>query len=296
MAVQPSGRRRADVKLNVFEQLELSNRKSVIEKQTAKRKRAEARAAKSAERVARMLEVEKSVQSGKTASFSSRVVTGISRQAFRKNVTTTVTFSVAAAMFAAFTLPAYAFSPDATAMYGLSSGLTTENTQGLTVDQVQSQLVATRGGAKTTSAATLRNATITRYRTWAGYSAEDYLKNPTYDSATSAAIIKVAKKYIGVPYVFGGSTPAGFDCSGYTRYIWAQFGIDLPHSSSAQGRAGKLILPSDAEPGDLVVWNDGGHVGVYAGGGNMFHAPYPGDSVKLAKIYSEAVHYVRIYK
>ena len=292
MATKPSGRRRADVKVNVLEQFELTSRKSVLDKQEAKRKRAEARAAKSAARVARMLEVETSVREGKTVSFSSRVVSGVSRQTFRRNLTSTVTFSVAAALFAAFTLPAYAFSPVVSAL----NGITGADTQGLVVDALGNQVVAGRGGAKTTTAAALRNATLSRYRTWSGYTAEDYLKNPPYDSVTGAAIIRVASKYIGVPYVFGGSTPAGFDCSGFVRYVWAQFGIPLAHSVSAQGRRGKLIRPQDAQPGDLVVWNDGGHVGIYAGGGNMIHAPQPGDSVKLAAVYSDAVHYVRIYK
>ena len=292
MAKKPSGRRRADVKVNVLEQFELTSRKSVLDNQAAKRARAEARAAKSAERVARMLEVETSVREGKAVSFTSRVVSGVSRQTFRRNLTSTVTFSIAAAMFAAFTLPAYAFSPVVSAL----NGITGADTQGLVVDALGNQVVAGRGGAKTTTAAALRNATLSRYRTWSGYTAEDYLKNPPYDSATGAQIIKVASKYIGVPYVFGGSTPAGFDCSGFTRYVWAQFGISLAHSVSAQGRRGKLIRPKDAQPGDLVVWNDGGHIGIYAGGGNMIHAPQPGDSVKLASIYSDSVHYVRIYK
>ena len=295
MAKKPSGKRRADVKVNVFEQFELTSRKSVLEKQAAKRTRAELRAAKSAERVARMLEVENAVREGKTVSFTSRVVSGISRNTFRRNLTSTLTFSVAAALFAAFTLPAYSFSPETTALNGIGT-LSSGETQGLVVDALGNQVVAGRGGAKTTTAAALRNATISRYRSWSGFTAEDYLKNPPYDSATGAQIIKVASKYIGVPYVFGGSTPAGFDCSGFTRYVWAQFGIPLAHSVSAQGRRGKLIRAKDAQPGDLVVWNDGGHIGIYAGGGNMIHAPQPGDSVKLAAIYSDSVHYVRIYK
>jgi cell wall-associated NlpC family hydrolase len=295
LAIKPSGRRRADVKVNVLEQFELTSRKSVLDKQVAKRARAEARAAKSAERVARMLEVEASVREGKTVSFTSRIVTGVSRQTFRRNLTSTVTFSIAAALFAAFTLPAYSFSPQLTSLNGLGN-LTGTDTQGLVVDALGQQVVAGRGGAKTTTAAALRNATISRYRAWSGFTAEDYLKNPPYDSITGSQIIRVASKYIGVPYVFGGSTPAGFDCSGFVRYVWAQFGISLAHSVSAEGRRGKLIHAKDAQPGDLVIWNDGGHVGIYAGGGNMIHAPQPGDSVKLAAVYSDAVHYVRIYK
>lgn len=292
MANKPSGRRRADVKVNVLEQFELTSRKSVLDKQAAKRSRAEARAAKSAARVARMLEVENSVREGNSVSFTSRVVSGVSRKTFRRNVTSTVTISVVAGLFAAFTLPAYAFSPAVSALN------LNQDTQGLVVDSLGNQVVTDRGGAKTTSAAALRNATLSRYRAWSGYTAEDYLKNPPYDAVTGAQITKVASKYIGTPYVFGGSTPAGFDCSGFSRYVWAQFGIPLAHSVSAQSRRGKLIRAKDAQPGDLVIWNDSGHMGIYVGGWNMIHAPKPGDSVKLAKIYVEpyAVHFVRIYK
>jgi len=298
LAKQPIGRRRADVKINVLEQFELRSRKSVAEKHEAKRLRAEARAAKSAERVARMLEVESAVASGKSKSFTSRIVSGVSRQTFRRNLVSTATFSVAAGLFAVFALPANAFGPQSVAMSGFMSEASNQDTQGLTVGEVDSQTVISRGGAKTVKAADLRNAILTRYRSWTGFSAEDYLNNPPYDEVTATQVMKVAAKYVGVPYVFGGATPAGFDCSGYTRYVYAQFGISLPHSVSAQGRRGKLIKTKDAQPGDLVIWNDGGHMGIYAGGWNMFHAPQRGDSVKLAKIYEgpEAVHFVRIYK
>lgn len=298
MAKQPIGRRRADVKVNVLEQFELRSRKSVQDKFDAKRARAEAKAAKSAARVARMLEVESSVAAGTSRSFTSRIVTGVNRQTFRRNFVSTATFSVAAGLFAVFSLPAYAFSPEVTAMAGFTGEVTNQDSQRLIVGQVESQTVTSRAGAKTVKAADLRSTILNSYRRWSGFSAEDYLKNPPYDEATAGQLTKVAAKYVGVPYVFGGSTPAGFDCSGYIRYVYAQFGIPLAHSVSAQSRRGKLIRAKDAQPGDLVVWNDFGHSGIYAGGWNLFHAPQRGDSVKLAKIWvgAEQVHFVRIYK
>jgi cell wall-associated NlpC family hydrolase len=300
LAKKPSGRRRADVKINALEQFELRSRSSVLEKQAAKSARALAKEAKSAERIARMLEVEKSVQTGKTVSFTSRVVSGISRETFRRNVVSATTFSISAALIATFALPANAFSPEVTALAGLGytdfdSGINRE-TQGLTVGQAKQQTVVSRGGAKTVGASTLRAATLNNYRAWSGFSAEDYLKNPSYDAVVGAQVVKVAAKYVGVPYVFGGSTPAGFDCSGYVRYVYSQFGVPLAHSVRAQAARGKLIRAKDAQPGDLVIWNDGSHNGIYAGGGNVLHAPQRGDSVKLAKIWTDAVHYVRIYK
>ena len=298
MAKKPIGRRRADVKVNVLEQFELRSRKSVQNKLDAKLSRAEAKAAKSALRIARMLEVESSVAAGKSASFSSRIVTGINRETFRKNFVSTATFSIAAGLFAVFSLPAYAFSPEVTALAGFTGEVTYKDSQGLTVGEVKSQTVTSRAGAKTVKAADLRSTILSGYRSWSGLSSRDYLKNPPYDEITAGQLTKVAAKYVGVPYVFGGSTPAGFDCSGYILYVYSQFGIPLAHSVSAQSRRGKLIRYKDAQPGDLVVWNDYSHNGIFAGGWNMFHAPQRGDSVKLAKIYvgPEKVHFVRLYK
>ena len=298
MAKKPIGRRRADVKVNVLEQFELRSRKSVQNKLDAKLSRAEAKAAKSALRIARMLEVESSVAAGKSASFSSRIVTGINRETFRKNFVSTATFSIAAGLFAVFSLPAYAFSPEVTALAGFTGEVSVRDSQGLTVGEVKSQTVISRSGAKTVKAADLRSSILSGYRSWSGLSARDYLKNPPFDEITAGQLTKVAAKYVGVPYVFGGSTPAGFDCSGYILYVYSQFGIPLAHSVSAQSRRGQLIRAKDAKPGDLVIWNDYSHNGIFAGGWNMFHAPQRGDSVKLAKIYvaPEAVHFVRLYK
>lgn len=301
MAEQPIGRRRADGKISLLDQLELRNKQIVASKNDARRKRAEARAQASAERIERMLEVESSVRTGQVKVFTSRIVSGVSKKTFRRNIISGLTFSISAALFATFALPAYGFSPEFTALAGLNSAnaqaiANSQDTQGLTVVQVKYDVVSSRGGQKTVNAALLRTQTLTRYRAWTGYSAEDFLKNPPYDAATGDSVVTVASKYIGVPYVFGGSTPGGFDCSGFTRYVFAQFGVDLAHSVSTQNGEGKLIRPSDAKPGDLVVWNDLSHEGIYVGGGNMIHAPKPGDSVKIAPIFSPYVHFIRIYK
>ena len=107
-----------------------------------------------------------------------------------------------------------------------------------------------------------------------------------YDSARSGSISEYAKSFHGVPYVYGGSTPAGFDCSGFTSYVFRKFGISLPHSSAAQARYGRPVSRSEAKPGDLVVMP--GHVGIYAGNGMVTHAPKPGQSVTTVPLWTGA--------
>ena len=107
-----------------------------------------------------------------------------------------------------------------------------------------------------------------------------------YDSARSGSISEYAKSFHGVPYVYGGSTPAGFDCSGFTSYVFRKFGISLPHSSAAQARYGRPVSRREAKPGDLVVMP--GHVGIYAGNGMVTHAPKPGQSVTTVPLWTGA--------
>ena len=80
--------------------------------------------------------------------------------------------------------------------------------------------------------------------------------------------------------------------SGFVMYVYAQFGIALPHSSSAQGRLPR-IAPSAAQPGDIVVFDGGSHVGIYLGGNMMIHAPYPGRVVSVQAIYTTNHYFVR---
>jgi cell wall-associated NlpC family hydrolase len=122
------------------------------------------------------------------------------------------------------------------------------------------------------------------------------LANPPFSKLDPVQIMNVAAKYEGVPYAFGGDTPAAFDCSGYVAYVFANFGVPLPHSVHGQDLVGKRIKDEHARPGDLVVFDDLSHDGIYAGNGNFWHAPRRGDRVKLAPIYSANIHFVRIVK
>lgn len=107
-----------------------------------------------------------------------------------------------------------------------------------------------------------------------------------------ATVLAIAARYAGVPYVYGGTSPAGFDCSGYTSYVYAQVGIKLPRTSSEQRAATRRISRSEAVPGDLVFMP--GHVGIYAGGGMMWDAPSSGGYVSKRPIYSSSATYGRV--
>jgi cell wall-associated NlpC family hydrolase len=103
------------------------------------------------------------------------------------------------------------------------------------------------------------------------------------NSATASAVIAYAKQFLGVPYVWGGTTPSGFDCSGFTSYVYRSVGINLPRVSRDQQNVGTRISPSQVQPGDLVFRGSPAyHVGIYIGGGQYIHAPQTGDVVKIA--------------
>lgn len=104
--------------------------------------------------------------------------------------------------------------------------------------------------------------------------------------------VGIAMQYQGVPYVWGGMSPSGFDCSGLVSYVYAQLGKPLPHSSAAIGHMGTSLPLSQAQPGD-ILWHPG-HVAIYVGGGKIIHAPKPGDRVKVAPIYRNAWKVVRL--
>lgn len=108
---------------------------------------------------------------------------------------------------------------------------------------------------------------------------------PSVGSATGSAsqVIAYAKQFLGVPYVWGGSTPSGFDCSGFTSYVFRSVGINLPRVSRDQQRVGTRIPVTQVQPGDLVFrGNPAYHVGIYIGNGQYIHAPQTGDVVKIA--------------
>lgn len=93
------------------------------------------------------------------------------------------------------------------------------------------------------------------------------------DGSKAEQVLAIAKQYVGTPYVSGGTSPSGWDCSGYTSFVYAKVGVNLPRTSGAQGQAGTTVSKSEAKPGDLI-WKPG-HIGIYAGNGMMYDAGNP---------------------
>ena len=222
-----------------------------------------------------------------------------------------VVMTLASGLVATMALPAYAFAPGSNeATYGATATteLTKTGAQSVKVDAQAATVSVARDGFTATTpeelaaaveaaAAAVRRqaveAEMTSYAaSYSGPSVADYLANPPYPNFDLAAVYNVALQYQGVPYVYGGTTPAGFDCSGYISYVYAQFGISLPHSASGQGAAGTRISLADALPGDLVIMP--GHDGFYAGNGNILHSAYPGSSVRIQPIWTSDYYIVRI--
>lgn len=107
------------------------------------------------------------------------------------------------------------------------------------------------------------------------------------DGAAKNKIIQDALQYLGVPYVWGGTTPAGFDCSGLIYYCYKLEGRTIPRVSQGQSTQGQYVNIGELQPGDLVFWGGVGtahHVGLYIGNGQYIHAPQPGETVKIGSI------------
>ena len=97
--------------------------------------------------------------------------------------------------------------------------------------------------------------------------------------------VGIAMQYLGTPYVWGGASPSGFDCSGFLMYVYAQLGVALPHNAAMQYGYGTPVPRSALEPGDLVFFDGLGHNGMYIGGGQFIHSPHTGDVVKISSLY-----------
>jgi cell wall-associated NlpC family hydrolase len=214
--------------------------------------------------------------------------------------------SIIAGMSMTMSLPAYAYSPDVASLLMSETALPsahptpaseTQNYQSVIVPAVpEVPLVQLASSSYKVVPAYTLGRDVTKGKHVVYPDAEQVATDNASEVLDRAAVIERAKDFLGVRYVFGGAKPSGFDCSGYARYVYAYFGILLPHSVTGQDEVGKTISAAKAEPGDLVVWNDHSHVGIYAGNGQMYHAPQSGTVVSKSDIFSSAVHFVRISK
>jgi peptidoglycan DL-endopeptidase CwlO len=107
---------------------------------------------------------------------------------------------------------------------------------------------------------------------------------PAPPPATHGGVVGIAMQYLGTPYIYGGASPSGFDCSGFVMYVYAQVGVSLPHNAAAQYGSGTPVDRSQLQPGDLVFFNGLGHNGIYVGGGSFIHSPHTGDVVKISSM------------
>lgn len=163
------------------------------------------------------------------------------------------------------------------------------------VHQIQATLVRFQPATSTTGSASAFSAVLgatSADGSTAASSASASSAIPSTVTSTSANgvsgedIVNAAKKYIGVPYVFGGEDASGMDCSGLVQRVLADLGIDAPRVVSTQQNIG-VQVPSlaQAQPGDLIVTNNADHIVIYAGNGQIIHAPYAGRDVSLQKNY-----------
>lgn len=136
---------------------------------------------------------------------------------------------------------------------------------------------AARSAANSATAATVKNTYV-----------------PSGNASVGENIVAKAFEYLGTPYRSGGASPGGFDCSGFTSYVFGQFGIGLSRASSSQAYGGMDVGGiGNALPGDIVCYP--GHVGIYIGNGQIIHASVPGDYVKVASAYIMNITSVRRY-
>ena len=126
---------------------------------------------------------------------------------------------------------------------------------------------------------------------------ENEEKNTSDSSTKGSDVVAYAKQYLGCKYVMGGTSPSGFDCSGFTTYVYKHFGISLSRTSGAQASNGRKVEKSDLQPGDILIYRDSanskvGHVGIYIGGNQFIHAANPRKGVIITSM-SDSYYTVR---
>ncbi len=224
--------------------------------------------------------------------------------AWRRTALNLGAMTAATAIVATLALPGASLQPAANAesnqMAEAIAELQATSSQEIELASTEAAIVdASRGEFTATDPAALRRAQLAAERAaaaaaWSGPRVGDFLANPPYPNFSLDQVAAVARQYVGVPYRWGGSTPQAFDCSGLVQYVYAQFGVSLPHSVSGQAAAGVRISREDARPGDIVILNNMTHNGIYMGNGVILDAPYAGKNVQVRPLWTDAWFVVRV--
>jgi cell wall-associated NlpC family hydrolase len=229
---------------------------------------------------------------GDVVRFIARVIRGITptarsagRAMVSENARRVCVFALISALVGTVALPAYAFRPETINAAEATQDVVVTSETALAVGQSQFRAASFAEIQRVAAAGIV-------FPEYHGPSAEDYVENPPYPDFKLSKVFDVAKQYIGVPYLYGGASPAGFDCSGLVEFVYAQFGVALPHSASAQAAMGRPIQLADAKPGDLVIM--AGHDGIYAGNGKILDAPAAGGYVSIRRIWTANFYIVRV--
>lgn len=161
---------------------------------------------------------------------------------------------------------------------------TTTTSQATQATQTTQAATTTNQVAQTTSQTTSQPAAQTQTSQASQTTQTSQAQVATPSSYSVSALLSYAQTFTGVPYVLGGTTPAGFDCSGFTQYVFNHFGKNIGRTTYQQQYAGTKLAVSSAQPGDLLFWGAYGsayHVGIYLGGSSYIAAPEPGESVSV---------------
>ncbi len=172
-------------------------------------------------------------------------------------------------------------------LQGVASGLEGEIAELEAREAAAARAAAAEAAAETAAADAVASTSSDDGSSSSGSSGSSSSGGSRPAGAGHPAVVAIAQRYLGVPYVWGGASPSGFDCSGLTMYCYAQVGVGLAHGATLQQQASAPVALGVLRPGDLVFFGSSSfsrHVGIYVGGGQMIHAPHTGAVVRYESI------------